>query len=76
MGEGDQTNRGFLVGRRSRCRGREKLFVDSDCARLRDVVGMSGQRVGIATFRKIAFSSHKAMLSAKNEANCYWWDSC
>ena len=76
MGEEDRTNRGFLVGRRFHCRGREKLFVDSYCARLRGAVGMSGRRVGIAPFRKIAFSSHKAMLVALNEANYCWLDSC
>ena len=26
--------------------------------------------------RKVAFSSCKVALAAKNEANCYWWDSC
>ena len=56
-------------------RGREKLFVDSDCTGLRRAVGMLGQELGIAALRKVAFSSHKAALVAKNEANCRWWDS-
>ena len=29
-----------------------------------------------AAFRKVAFSSRKAKLAAKNDANYYWWDSC
>ena len=30
----------------------------------------------MVAFRKVAFSSRKAALAAKKEANCCWWDSC
>ena len=46
-----------------------------DCARLRGPVGLS-ERGLEAAFCKVAFSSRKATLTAKKEANCCWWDSC
>ena len=43
--------------------------MDSDCAGLQGTFGLEGQGV-VAEFRKVAFSSRKAMLVAKKEANC------
>ena len=54
----------------SRRRGKEKLSVDSDLAELHNNVGfgLAGCEVA-AKFHKVAFSSHKATLGAKKEAN-------
>ena len=70
-GEGDRIAWGLLTGGRSRQGGREKLYVDLDRAGLRCKV-RSARRGVMATFRKVAFSSHKAPLAAKKEANCCW----
>ena len=49
--------------------GKEKLFVDSDWAGLRGTTRLLGRGV-VVVLRKAAFSSHKAALVAKKEANC------
>ena len=74
-GEGDLFDRGLLTGGWSRWGGGEKLFEDFDRARLRGTAGLLGQGV-MAVLRKTTFSSRKATLVAKKEANCCWWDSC
>ena len=56
-------------------RGRgEVVRVDSYHIGLRGPVGLLGGGLE-ATFHKVAFSSRKAALAAKKEANYYWWDS-
>ena len=45
--------------------------MDSDHAVLRVTFGLVGQEVVVA-FRKVPFSSCKAVLVAKKEANCCW----
>ena len=47
--------------------------MDSNRTGLRGNVGVGLARRGVvATFRKVSFSSRKAFLSTKKEANCYW----
>ena len=48
--------------------------MDSDQAGLRGTAGLPGRLV-VAILRKATFSSRKATLVTKNEANCCWWDS-
>ena len=74
-GEGDLFDRGLLTGGWSRRGGGEKLFVDFDWAGLRGTAGLLGQGV-VVVLCKTTFSSRKATLVAKKEANCCWWDSC
>ena len=74
-GEGGLFDRGLLTGSWSRWGGREKLHVDSNRAELWGIVGLLRRGV-VAVLRKAAFSSCKAALVAKKEANCCWWDSC
>ena len=54
-------------------RGREKLLMDLDSSRLHDNdgLGLIEHRV-VAALHKVAFSSRKVALAAKNEANCFW----
>ena len=68
--EGDLTNRELLTRGWSQQGGGEKLSMDSNHARLWGTVGLS-RRGAVAAFCKVAFSSLKAALAAKKEANCY-----
>ena len=48
--------------------------MDSDRARLRGTAELPRRGAAVA-FRKVALSSHRAALVAKNEAKCCWGDS-
>ena len=51
--------------------------MDSDRGGPRDnaVIGLAW-RGAVVAFRKATFSSHKAVLVAKSDANCCWCNSC
>ena len=72
--EGVQINRGLLAGGCSWRGGGERFSVDSDRVGLRGTAELPRRGAAVA-FCKVAFSSHRAALVAKNEANCCWGDS-
>ena len=74
-GEGDLFVRFLLTRGWSPWGGREKSSMDADRARLRGSTGLLGRGI-VVVARKVAFSSHKAALTTRKEANYCWWDSC